>query len=178
MNNELEIILESILEKVKKESASLNTNQKKILIYKSLYESLTNRQDLLEDKDETLEPDTKTNLQPENKDNENLENKESEVESIPQSSIQSEQSNKDLETPSEELNSEPSIQPENLTNDLSKQEEKKVQIKTTRDNTLYKNYEDSFKNKYEAKLKVSNNKITISGINKELLEKLLELLCK
>lgn len=54
MNNELEIILESILEKVKKESASLNTNQKKILIYKSLYESLTNRQDLLEDKDETL----------------------------------------------------------------------------------------------------------------------------
>lgn len=54
MNNELEIILESILEKVKKESASLNINQKKILIYKSLYESLTNRQDLLEDKDETL----------------------------------------------------------------------------------------------------------------------------
>lgn len=54
MNNELEIILESILEKVKKESVSLNTNQKKILIYKSLYESLINRQDLLEDKDETL----------------------------------------------------------------------------------------------------------------------------
>lgn len=62
--------------------------------------------------------------------------------------------------------------------ELSKQEEKKVMIKTTRDNTIYKNYEDSFKNKYEAKLKVTNNKITISGINKELLEKLLELLCK
>ena len=35
MNNELEIILESILEKVKKESATRNTNQKKILIYQA-----------------------------------------------------------------------------------------------------------------------------------------------
>ena len=88
---------------------------------------------LIEDKDETLEPDTKNILQPENKDNENLENKESEVESIPQSSIQSEQSNKDLETPSEELNSEPSIQPENLTNDLPKQEEKKTEESNNND---------------------------------------------
>ena len=76
---------------------------------------------LIEDKDEEI-PDTKTIHQPENSDNENLNNKEPEVESIPQSPIQPEQSNKDLDTKSEELHSEP--QPHNLINDLPKQEEK------------------------------------------------------
>lgn len=61
---------------------------------------------------------------------------------------------------------------------LAKNLERKIPVKKESNNSDYLTYENMFKNKYSANIKVSDNKITINTKNEEELKKLLDILCK
>ncbi|MGM9971942.1 MAG: ParB/RepB/Spo0J family partition protein [Anaeroplasmataceae bacterium] len=63
--------------------------------------------------------------------------------------------------------------------ELAKAEEKKAPLKKEKTASIYKEYEDNFKNKYKSSsIKVTNNKITISIKEEKELAKILDILCK